>query len=224
MVRKMAKMAKDPNAPKRYKSGFFQFSAIARSQLVAEDPSLKLGEIGKKLGAAWKQLSDAEKAPYLAKAAEEKAVYDVLLADYKQTPSYAEYQTKKLAYNKEKKKKKAAANLKAMLQNQPKRGLSAYMLYSAANRQRVVATNPGCKNTDVMKLLGQEWKGADESTKKQFNDQAAANKKIYENAMEEYRLTEEYQAYLVAKKGAGKKKARRASKGPAPEVFDDNDY
>jgi len=217
MVRKMPK---DKNAPKRPQSGFFQFSAVARAQLVAENPNLKLGEVGKKLGEAWKQLTDAEKAPYHAKFQEEKAVYAPKLAAYKQTPEYAQYQEEKKKFAKKNEGKK----LRAMLVNQPKKAMGAYFLFSNANRARIRAANPSAKLGDIAKLIGAEWKSLGAEEKKPYQDEAAAAKKVWEHAMEEYKQTEEYKGYLEAvkkskakgkkgKKSPGKKKARRSSVG-----------
>jgi len=205
MVRKMPK---DKNAPKRPQSGFFQFSAVARAQLVAENPNLKLGEVGKKLGEAWKQLTDAEKAPYHAKFEEEKAIYAPKLAAYKQTPEYAQYQEEKKKFA----KKNDAKKLKAMLKNQPKKAMTAYFLFANANRARIRAANPSAKLGEVAKLIGAEWKTTSAEDKKPYQDEAVAAKKVYEHAMEEYKQTEEYAAYQEAVKKS-KAKANKGKKG-----------
>lgn len=222
MVRK-AKMKKDANAPKRPLSGYFQFTAVARKQLVAENPDLKMTEVGSKLAQAWKQLTDDEKAPYSAKYKADKVVYDRKLAAYKLTPEYEEYQVAKKAFNKKKKAGAAKANLKAMTPNMPKRPQSGYFLYVADNRARAKASlevsNPGYKITEVTKKLGAEWQAMDVAAKKQYQDKAAVAKKVYQDAMDDYKLTEEYQAYLVAKNPPkkAKKKKRRSSMGTSSQ-------
>jgi len=220
MVRK-AKMKKDANAPKRPLSGYFQFTAVARKQLVADNPDLKMTEVGSKLAEAWKQLTDEEKAPYTAKYKADKEVYDRKLAAYKLTPEYAEYQEAKKAFNKKKKAGAKKADLKAMTPNMPKRPQSGFFLYVSDNRARAKSelevSNPGFKITEVTKKLGADWKAMDEAAKKPYQDKAAAAKKVYQDAMEDYKLTEEYQAYLVAKNPPKKKKKRRSSVGTSSQ-------
>ncbi|KAG6837769.1 hypothetical protein H0H93_001696 [Arthromyces matolae] len=74
---------KDPKAPKRALSAYMFFSQDWRERIKAENPDAGFGEVGKLLGAKWKELDDEEKKPYLdqavkdkARAEEEKAAYD----------------------------------------------------------------------------------------------------------------------------------------------------
>ncbi|KAH8114911.1 high mobility group box domain-containing protein [Phellopilus nigrolimitatus] len=77
------KAKKDPNAPKRALSAYMFFSQDWRERIKAENPDAGFGEVGKLLGAKWKELDDSEKKPYIEQAArdktraeEEKASYD----------------------------------------------------------------------------------------------------------------------------------------------------
>ncbi|KAI0632820.1 high mobility group box domain-containing protein, partial [Trametes polyzona] len=67
-----AKSKKDPNAPKRALSAYMFFSQDWRERIKAENPDAGFGEIGKLLGAKWKELDDDEKKPYLDQAAADK--------------------------------------------------------------------------------------------------------------------------------------------------------
>ena len=71
----MPKAKKDPNAPKKVKTGFMCFSIEERPKLVKESPGLPFGEYGKKIGALWRAMSDDEKAPWLKKSEKDKARY-----------------------------------------------------------------------------------------------------------------------------------------------------
>ena len=66
------KAKKDPNAPKRPMHAYMWFCKDKRDEVKAtlKDPSIT--EISKKLGEAWKLLSDDEKEPYSQQAAEDK--------------------------------------------------------------------------------------------------------------------------------------------------------
>ncbi|KAH0579835.1 hypothetical protein H2248_002664 [Termitomyces sp. 'cryptogamus'] len=78
-----SKAKKDPKAPKRALSAYMFFSQDWRERIKAENPDAGFGEVGKLLGAKWKELDDEEKKPYIEQAAkdktraeEEKAAYD----------------------------------------------------------------------------------------------------------------------------------------------------
>ncbi|XP_057982020.1 high mobility group B protein 1 isoform X2 [Malania oleifera] len=74
---------KDPNKPKRPPSAFFVFLEEFRKTFKKENPNVKaVSAVGKAGGEKWKSLSDAEKAPYEAKAAKRKAEYEKLMNAY----------------------------------------------------------------------------------------------------------------------------------------------
>ena len=75
--------SKDPNQPKRPLSGFFFFCQKVRPKFRAEEPKATLGDLAKKLGAAWRKLSDAEKAPYEDMARKDKKRYEKEMEVYK---------------------------------------------------------------------------------------------------------------------------------------------
>ncbi|KAI0772482.1 HMG-box [Trametes elegans] len=64
---------KDPKAPKRALSAYMFFSQDWRERIKSENPDAGFGEIGKLLGAKWKELDEAEKKPYLDQAVADKA-------------------------------------------------------------------------------------------------------------------------------------------------------
>ena len=62
------KPLKDPNKPKRPKSGYLFFCEDKRPALMKKmkkNGKINIGDIAKKLGTAWKKLSDKDKALYL---------------------------------------------------------------------------------------------------------------------------------------------------------------
>ncbi|XP_038715542.1 high mobility group B protein 3-like [Tripterygium wilfordii] len=76
-VSKSGKAAKDPNKPKRPASAFFVFMEDFRETYKKEHPKNKsVAAVGKAGGDKWKSLSEAEKAPYVAKAVKRKAEYE----------------------------------------------------------------------------------------------------------------------------------------------------
>nr|XP_023894382.1 high mobility group B protein 1-like [Quercus suber]XP_023894383.1 high mobility group B protein 1-like [Quercus suber] len=83
---------KDPNKPKRPPSAFFVFLEEFRKEYKKEHPEVKaVSAVGKAGGEKWKSMSDAEKAPYEAKAKKRKSDYEKLMKAYnKKQESMAE--------------------------------------------------------------------------------------------------------------------------------------
>ncbi|XAR68826.1 hypothetical protein NMG60_11000201 [Bertholletia excelsa] len=74
---------KDPNKPKRPPSAFFVFLEEFRKTFKKENPNVKaVSAVGKAGGEKWKSMSEAEKAPYEAKAAKKKVEYEKLMNAY----------------------------------------------------------------------------------------------------------------------------------------------
>jgi|TARA_B100001093_G_C26719422_1_gene967150 hypothetical protein len=83
------KAKKDPNRPKRPKSGFLLFCDDERENLIEkEKKALKKGEkfnlglVQKKLGEQWRKLPDKKKNEYLEKTEKEKEEYYDKISEY----------------------------------------------------------------------------------------------------------------------------------------------
>eukprot|EP00252_Welwitschia_mirabilis_P016819 TRINITY_DN3736_c0_g1_i1.p1 TRINITY_DN3736_c0_g1~~TRINITY_DN3736_c0_g1_i1.p1 ORF type:complete len:151 (+),score=53.50 TRINITY_DN3736_c0_g1_i1:205-657(+) len=80
---KRAKKEKDPNKPKRPPSAFFVFMEEFRKTFKEKNPNNKsVAAVGKAGGDKWKSMSEAEKAPYVQKAAKRKTDYEKNMAAY----------------------------------------------------------------------------------------------------------------------------------------------
>jgi hypothetical protein len=66
---------------------------------------------------------------------------------------------------KEKVSKKKAPAKKEKDPNAPKKGLSAFMIFSSENRSRIKEENPGASFGELGKLLGQKWREMNEEDK-----------------------------------------------------------
>jgi len=77
ITKKGTKAAKDPNAPKRAASAYFIWMGENRAKIIAEHKldSSKVAEVAKKAGEIWGTMTDAQKAPFTAKADKDKARY-----------------------------------------------------------------------------------------------------------------------------------------------------
>jgi len=84
-----AKKVKDPNAPKKGMSAFMLFSNDQRNKIKADNPELSFGEIGRKVGEAWKALTDKQKQVYVKKSEEDKKRYESEMETYTATATQA---------------------------------------------------------------------------------------------------------------------------------------
>merc|ERR1712154_331896 len=100
---KKAKFPKDPKAPKRAPSAFFLFANDQRPKLMKKHNN-SVSEVGKALGAAWKNASADLKAKYDAKANKGKASYTSKMNAYKKTASFKKYESARTEFTKMKKK------------------------------------------------------------------------------------------------------------------------
>ena len=79
---KGGKNRRDPNASKRPPSGFFLFCSEFCPKIKSINPGISIGDVTRKLGEMWNNLSDREKQPYINKAAELKEKYEKDVTDY----------------------------------------------------------------------------------------------------------------------------------------------
>lgn len=94
-TKRKVKAPKDPNAPKRPSTGFFLYVADNRAEVKASLPSEdqnKVTLITKKLGLMWKEGGVDLQNEYKAKATKKKEAYNVVFAEYKTTPEWAQHQ------------------------------------------------------------------------------------------------------------------------------------
>lgn len=96
--------------PKNARSAYIFYQKDQFQILKQSEPTLKLGDISKKIGAQWKSLSESDKKPYLDLASEDKIRAQKERAEYKKDlkpkrglSAYMFYMKEKRAYYKEKK-------------------------------------------------------------------------------------------------------------------------
>lgn len=76
---------KDPNMPKKGMSAFMFFSNENRNKIKEANPEMSFGEIGRKVGEAWKALSDKQRQVYVKKSVEDKKRYESDMQTYTET-------------------------------------------------------------------------------------------------------------------------------------------
>jgi len=72
----------DPNAPKKATNAYVYFTKDNREKFKKEKADMKPADVTKELALKWKNLTDAERAPYLKSATEDKVRYEKELKEY----------------------------------------------------------------------------------------------------------------------------------------------
>merc|ERR1719187_1875515 len=138
-------------------------------------------------------MSDATKAPYETKAKKDLEKYHKLMAKYKLTDDYKEFQRLKA-------ESKVDAVKKTKFrkdENAPKRPANGYFLFMNTKKDSLIAE--GIKFTEASKKCGELWSQLSEAGKKPFEDESAALKKKYEVALAKYHKTAGYKKYAAEK-------------------------
>merc|ERR1711970_920224 len=86
-------------------------------------------------------------------------------------------------------RKAEAAKAPINLDEPPKKARGAYILYTMDARPQVVAANPEMKVTEIMKVLGSQWRELHDDDKNKYQQLADEDKTRYE---------EEKDAFLAA--------------------------
>lgn len=73
--RKALKEAKDPNHPKRPRTGFFLFSTDYRGKIKEQNPDFKVTDIARELGKLWRGIDEPTKQHYQTLSEQERNVY-----------------------------------------------------------------------------------------------------------------------------------------------------
>ena len=206
---------KDPNAPKRGKSGYLFFCSENRDAVKASlGEHSKATDVTKELGLRWNALKDSKKpadkkilAVYEKAAADDKARYQGEKAEY--TPPDAEEDNTRGRRGKRKSAKKG-----------PKRAKSGYLYFCEERRDQLKATNPNLKSTEITSELGRLWNElkADSSRAAElskYEGKASNDKQRYE--------TEKSDNVEEVKHKPPPKKEAAPKKGKKEEVVEDDD-
>merc|ERR1712141_898523 len=124
---------------------------------------------------AWKALSEAQRTKFNASATKDFEAYRKKMDAYKQTDAYAN----EMAAKKAKKFKKLPKD-----KNAPKKAQTAYMLYGADVRPRLMKQMD--RVTEVMKKIGSMWGALFDAERAKYNKKAEAAKAQYEKKLATY--------------------------------------
>ena len=147
------KTNKDKTAPKRGKSAYIFFCIKARPDIKAENPTMVSKDITREMGRRWREMTDEDKKPFLADAAEDKDRYEAEILGYVPPPPCSDDDIPS-----EKKEKNTS----------PKRGKSAYNFFCAEERPKIKAENEDMKNPEILRELGIRWAALKENDEDEF--------------------------------------------------------
>ena len=165
---------KDPNKPKGRTSAYAFFVQDRREMHKEKGEKVEFAKFSKECSELWKDMTDEEKSKYARQAKEDKDRYTHEMGNY-QPPSDEEGAPAK--GGKKKKKDK----------NQPKRAMSAFLLFCGDKRPKLREKNPTASVGDLAKLLGAEWKTLNAAQKAPYDEKAKKEKDRYKAQMEAYK-------------------------------------
>lgn len=178
---KKGKKKKDPNKPKRNMSAFFLYSTANRAKFKEENPELAFGDLAKLISKRFKELDEKERKKWDKKAEKDKTRYLEEMKSYVAPADSSESDEDSDDGAKKKKKRKKAKD-----PNKPKRNMSAFFLYSCANRATIKSENPDATFGNLAKIISQKFKSLPDKELKKWEKKAVKDKQRYEEEMKIY--------------------------------------
>lgn len=148
---------KDPNAPKKPRTGYIIFCSEQRDTMKTQNPDMNTKELTSALANRWQSLSDLEKKKYTTKAEKDKDRYASEMETY--TPPEGLEQPVSKA---EKKAKKNGG---------VKNALTAYMWFCKAQRDAVKHDHPDMGNKEIVGELARRWNETSDLDKVPYSKQ-----------------------------------------------------
>ena len=188
------KRVKDPNHPKHPSTAWIFFLNANRDKLRKENPEAKMTEITKLASAQWKAISPADRAPWDAKAVEDKERYATEMSTYV-APEPVFVLPKK-------KKVKSAV----------KKATTPWMAYLNATRTKLREENPEVQMTDITKMASVAYKALSDADRAEWIAIAEADKVRYAKELAEHNAKQSPAASPEAPKAKKAPKADKESK------------
>lgn len=205
------KKKKDPNAPKRWKTGYILFCNDQREKVKKENPRMTATEITTRMGELWKVLDNKEKIKYNDLSLKDKKRYENEMSSY--TPPPCEDSEKRGGKGKKKE------------HTGPKRPLSAYMHFCLDIRDTIKKDNPRMSGKEVLTEIGNRWKKLTPEQKVPYESKQKADKERYEKEKVNGVVREEKSEKKEPKKREEKpEKKKEEKKGKSRKVKETPGY
>jgi hypothetical protein len=171
--RDAAALRKAPNAPKRFKSSYICFF-MAKQPIIKEQlgDQATVTAISKRSAELWKSLPSAERAVWDEIAAKDKQRYMIEKAQY--TGPW------QVPWKRVRKDPSA-----------PKRPMSAFLFFSQGKRSEIKNANPDMKNTEVSRILGEQWRNLLDEERSPHVEQEKAEREKYKISIAAWRVENE---------------------------------
>ena len=201
-------VAPKADCAKRPASAYFSWFNEKREEFKKQ--AVAAGDTGfggpaKIASAAWKAMSDADKAPYEARYQEAKAKHD----ECKASADYVKPERKQKKGEKPQKDKDA-----------PKRPAGgAYGIFMNEKRAEFTAKAKAAGDNTFggpAKLASETWKAISETDKASYEEKYQAAKEKYEAAMVEYKASKPQEESSPEKESPAKRAAKRKADGASP--------
>ena len=175
--KKSTKKDKDPNAPKKARTSYIIFSGEEGKKIRQAHPEMSTPDVMREVGRRWGLLQPQDKARFEEEAAADKERYTGQMESYSPPPATA------ASDGKGKRAKKDP--------NAPKRGQSAYLIFSQAECKKIRVANPGMAVCDVMREAGARWAKLDTEARQPWDAKSAQDKIRYEEEMAVFKDSKE---------------------------------
>lgn len=175
--------------PKKPVGGAYgTFLSAKRAEFTKACAGQRASAISTMAGAAWKQLSEPDKAPFQKQYEANKAQYDIDLAAFLKSGGKVEKGPTALRSEKRKAKGGGGSGKKAKNEdpNRPRKPAGGgYGCFLTKNRDKLKAECDGSV-TAIAKLAGERWKAMSAEAKNPFEKDYLIKKAAYEEAMKTY--------------------------------------
>jgi hypothetical protein len=177
---------KKKKGPKKPRDAFHFFSKERKHKLKEEHADKSSSDIKTLLKEEWEKLDEAAKAPYEDKAKADEKRYEEEKANQSEDKMDVDSGGDSGGEEAGSPKKKSKRGRKKKRPGEPKKPLSAYMIWSVKKMPEYKAKNPEMDFSELSKLLGAEWKKLDAAEKSEVEDLAMKEKERYKQEMETY--------------------------------------
>lgn len=205
-------LRKAPQAPKRFKSSYIMFFMAKQQEIKADlGQGASVGDVSKQSSDRWKKLSPEERAVWDQKAKEDKERYNLEKASY--TGPW------QVPWKRAKKDPSA-----------PKRPMSAFLFFSQDKRRLIKGENPGMRNTEISRVLGEMWKESSDEQKNPHVEREARERATYKIDIANWRKEDSVRKESAKKeqieqaKLAAQNQMHHLPSSTAPGVDDSHSY
>ena len=173
---------KDPDKPKRGKSGYLYFCAEYRDKMKKENPDMTVKEIVSKLGILWQQFKveeNPEVKRFLKMSEDDRNRYKKAMSSYiplirkinkKEKKENDEEKLETIKPVKKRKTKDEKEEEKELLKSKKKERDDGYSKFIRSKRNKTRKTHPELDSDGILKYLASKWEKFPDSKKEKYKN------------------------------------------------------